>query len=311
MAHGGESPTDALTRWRSWIERISNDLVRTRDSHRAWDEARDRWRFNRSLWVKSEAIGWISRSYADSMVLAIRRETDRDHRSISLWNLLSELERKARYVTLEDHIALAGSDPVHRHMAAEEARQWLEAGTNHLDPAIPAADLRDLERETRIVKDYVNRAVAHRDGGGGKHAVTWLDLDASLLRIEKIAQRYNGILRSTSFVTYESARQFDESLFFRRPWERARWKKASWPPGIVQRTGEFRQTFDALKREEYVALFRARHRIADRFGMVWKQDEPTASPIRTTLEALKLPSSDAAVMWVRDRLLQRDREPPD
>jgi hypothetical protein len=308
MAHGGESPNEALTRWRSWIERISNDLVRSRGSHRSWDEARHRWRFNRSLWIKNDAIDWIRRSHAESLVLAIRRETDRDHRSISLWNLLSQLERKARYVTVEKHVALSGSEPLRRHMAQEEAKEWLEAGTNHLDPAIPAGDLHDLERETKIVRDYVNRSVAHRDGGGGNPTVTWRDLEASLMRIETIAQRYNVILRSTSFVTYESARQFDETLFFRRPWERARWKKASWPPDIVERVGEFRRTFDTLKRSEYLALCRARHKIAQRLQTAWKWDAPTDSPIRTTLEALALPSSDAAVMWVRDRLLQRDRE---
>lgn len=230
-------------------------------------------------------------------------------RLISLWNLLSQLERKARYVTLEQYVALSGSGPIRRHMAEEEAKEWLEAGTNHLDPALPAADLLDLERETKVVKDYVNRSVAHRDGGGGTTTVTWLDLEGSLDRIEAIAQRYNLILRSTSFVTYESTPQFDETLFYRRPWERARWRKAAWPPDIVERIGEFRLTFDTLKREEYVALFRARHRIAERFSTAWKWDEPTDSPIRTTLEALGLPSSDAAVMWVRDRLLQRDREP--
>lgn len=310
MAHGGESPTDALTRWRSWIERISDDLVRSRGSQRTWEETRKRWASNPSIWIKNDAIDWIRRSHADSLVLAIRRETDRDHRSISLWNLLSELERKARYVTLEQYVAHAGADPFRRRMAEEEAEKWLESGTHHLDPSIPATDLHDLERETKIVREYVNRSVAHRDGTSGKQTLTWLDLEASLLRIEEIAQRYNLILRSMSYATYESARQFDESLFFRRPWERARWKKARWPLDTVERTGEFRETFDTLKRSECIALGRARHRIAERFKTTWKWDAPTDSPIRTTLEALGLPSSDAAVMWVRDRLLQRDRESP-
>lgn len=310
MAHGGESPTDALTRWRSWIERISDDLVRSRGSQRTWEETRKRWASNPSVWIKNDAIDWIRRSHADSLVLAIRRETDRDHRSISLWNLLSELERKARYVTLEQYTAHSGSDPFRQRMAENEATAWLEPGTRHLDPTLPAADLQDLERETKIVREYVNRTVAHRDGSGGKHTVTWLDLEDSLLRIEKIAQRSNVVLRSTSFVTYASARQFDETLFYRRPWERARWRKASWPPDIVERVGEICRTLDTLKRTEYLSLCRARHRIAEQFKAGWKWDEPTVSPIRTTLEALGLPSSDAAVMWVRDRLLQRDRESP-
>ena len=307
MAHGGESPNDSLIRWRLWIERISNDLIRSRHYHRAWNETRVRWNRNQSLRVPNDAKSWILQSHAGSIALAIRRETDRDSRSISLRNLLDQLERKARFVTRAAYVALSAPD--HRGFAEVESSKWLEPGTDHLDPAIPAADLDDLVRETTIVREYVNRSVAHRDGGAVKDKMTLGDLSLSLDRIEAIAQKYNLILRGTSYGTYEPVRQFDESLFFRRPWERARWKKSRWPPGTVERIGEFRETFDAMKRTEYFALVGARHRIREEFAKAWKWEAPTDSPIRTTLATLGFPSSDAAVMWVRDRLLQRDTPP--
>jgi hypothetical protein len=304
-----EVAATVLHRWRASIEEISQDLVRALGRHRTWQECEALWGSNHALWVKNDVRGWMLKAHTDSIVVAIRRETESGPKVASLRNLLAELARNAHVVTVASYVDLSPPGSPYRAIAEHDTRDWVAPGTNHLDPEIPRRDLAELERDSELVTAYVNREVAHRSRAPRtKPLPTFGDLSSALERMEAIAGRYNRILRGTSYVTFHATRQFDHTLFVRRAWTRPRWSKLPWPDGFAQREGEFRSSFDVLRRDDLFTLWRARHRVFGAFATAWSWEAPTSAPIRDTLTSLGLPDSDAAVLWVRDRLLQRDRD---
>lgn len=295
------------SKWARWMSRIVGDIATAVDDLRCWEEVQRMWTTNRSLRVPSDARDWIARMHAGSAALAVRRQLDRSRDSISLWKLLDDLERRARFMTLDNYLGEA-EDPNLRAMLAQQAQAWIEPGTRHFDPAIAAADRQVLEHEGRLAREWANRAAAHADAKGPRKQVRYGDLADAVRAVEQLVLKYSPILTGDGYpgdTGLMSHRQFDESLIFRRPWRRARWRRRTWPERWAEREGEMEPGLDTLTVNSLSALFGARHSVRASLRSAWRWEEPTESPIRAVLESLGLPSTDAAVMWVRDRLLQR------
>ncbi len=302
-----DTPEAAVARWAESIKRITDDLTMAVTNQRCWDEVTSMWAMNRSLRVPSDAQEWIARMHADSAALAVRKQLDRHPDSTSLWKLLDELERHARFMTLDSHLR-GVKEPYMRALLTAKAAGWMEAGTQHFDPAMAAADRSALEAEGAVAREWANKAAAHADTKGPRREVTYGDLARGLAAVERMACKYHLILTCAAFPSDTGLlphRQFDESRFFRRPWRRAEWAVRTWPPGWMEREGDLDPSVDVLARDNFSRLVRSRHAIVRALRASWAWDVPEESPIRRVLESLSLPASDSAVLWVRDRLLQQ------
>jgi hypothetical protein len=300
-----DTPEAIVKLWAESIERITDDLTTAVSNKRCWEEVNAMWGRNRALRVPSDAPDWIARMHADSAALAVRKQLDRHPESVSLWKLLDDLERRARFMTVEAHLRGVERADL-RAILAENTAEWVEPGTQHFDPAIAAADRALLEAEGQLAREWANRSAAHADAKGPRREVTYGDLTQALAVVVKLAVKYSLIVRCISYgLDLMPHRQFDASLVFRRPWHRPEWKKREWPAGWIEREGDLVPSIDVLTRENFCRLVRARHSIVRALRETWAWDAPEESPIRRVLESLALPTSDAAVLWTRDYLLQR------
>lgn len=272
----------AVDKWRCWIERVANDVMVAVSNQRSWTELNEMWRRNRALRVPGEARDWIARMHADSAALAVRKQLDRDRRSVSLWRLLDDLERRARLMTLDAHLDDVERDGIER-VLTQNAQSWLEPGTQHLDPAIAARDREALEKHGRLAREWANREAAHADEKGARYPVTYGDLASALTAVERLTAKYTLIIRCVGYPADSGLlphRQFDESAFFRRAWHRAEWKARTWPEGWIERRGDLEPSIDALERARYFQLYRARYAIVERLRQEWRWESPDESPIR-------------------------------
>ena len=108
--------------------------------------------------------------YAETQAMAVRRQADTHPDVASLGKLLSEVSEDVKQLTPEWWIALwsIGEDDDYERAFAH--RQWDdEFGGQvgvHLDPAIPAADLKRLSNGSRAVRKHVDKHIAHSEDPG-------------------------------------------------------------------------------------------------------------------------------------------------
>jgi hypothetical protein len=133
---------------------------------------RDTWELVREILHGNpglpDSYWWLFmvQTYVESQAAAVRRQVYADADARSLGRLLKELSTTPRVMTREHYISIR-RDPDDSWKERDAHRSWNTdfAGDcgDHLDPAIPAADFDDLQRDSAKVVTWVDRHVAHND----------------------------------------------------------------------------------------------------------------------------------------------------
>ena len=134
---------------------------------------------HRATWLRVQAIiehngelpdsywwRFMSDTYASSQAAAVRRQVYADRDAASLGRLITEIADDAGKLTREFWFSCWGTpDSLGEHVVREHSWRTHYAGSvgEHLDPAIPTADLADLRAASIKVTDYVDRHIAHSD----------------------------------------------------------------------------------------------------------------------------------------------------
>ena len=173
-----------------WMETIHDDI---QDAHiqndlfwQFQDVVRDNERLANS---QSVFLYWVNMLFKDAIVMAVRRQIDRDDRSISLRRLLTKVQ----------------ADPG-------------IAGNRFTDGDIHA-DIEDLDRCAQLIRAFADRRIAHADRRGlGADHPTFRDVRNCLEQLCTLANKYAGSLcePALSVLPPACARGWQEIFTF--PW---------------------------------------------------------------------------------------------
>lgn len=89
---------------------------------------------------------------------------------------------------------------------------------NHLDPAIPAADVEALREGAEQVAGYVDRHLAHSDVDPAPMLPKFSDLDQAIDTVGTLFKKYANLLTASSWAMLEPEPQHDWLAIFRRSW---------------------------------------------------------------------------------------------
>jgi hypothetical protein len=191
---------EPLTKCRSWVDPIRADLVWVHLHRQLWQQVvadldsdpnpdSATWR------------GHYMRLYVDSQSAAVRRlasGTSKDE--ISLARLLTTMKESATSFDL-DRLSVVGTQSLSPNLVIKR-REWLRAhsgdDSNHVGVNIIQADLDRLLRDTAVVRNWTNKAVAHIDQRGAK-SPTFGELDAAIDDVTLIFQRYGLLLTGNDY----------------------------------------------------------------------------------------------------------------
>jgi hypothetical protein len=170
--------------------------------------------------------------YAQTQAMAVRRQADRHPNAVSLAKLLSEVTEDAEELTPEWWIGLWDIPEDDEYERAYARGQWNDefGGQvgNHLDPAVPAADLKRLHEGSKAVKKHVDKHVAHsedpgplpRDPGSAAPTATLTlnEVHDVVDLIGEVFTRYYSLFEAAGMATLEPQIQHDWLAPFREPW---------------------------------------------------------------------------------------------
>lgn len=159
-----------IEKWQGWLDKKIEPEVVAMHHHRAVFRKVIEIADNNEELPESGFWGYFQDTYAVTQGAAVRRQAEVSKRVGTLGQLIDEISKEPERLSREYWVGLWEKDP---RPQVEEAKQLLANnaftdqfapdGGDHLDKAIPVADLRALEEAVEIVTGYVNRHIAHSD----------------------------------------------------------------------------------------------------------------------------------------------------
>jgi hypothetical protein len=139
----------------------------------------------------------------------------------SLGKLLQEVGDDAGRITREFFLATqnTGDDAYWAHVAQQNwAEQYGGEVHDHLDPAIPAADLATLTDVGARVRHYVDKHVAHADAAAPAVTLTLDEVHDAIDTIGHLFKKYDFLIQGVGWAVLEPAIQHNWMAAFTVPW---------------------------------------------------------------------------------------------
>jgi hypothetical protein len=213
-----------VRKWRReyWI--IYRDVVRLFHNRHMFREFTKMVRTNPKLQEPNSFLDSLVENYVAAMAVGIRRQSDRDTRSVSMYLLLEDVARHALVLTRTWYVAtyVTGKRREDRRFYAREANATFDRFAtrkgSRLSAALVRRDQHRLLRAARRIQHYVNRRVAHRDMRRFSTQLTFRDLHDALDEIGALLQRYSLLLTGGELLQVEPLVQDNWKAVFQEPW---------------------------------------------------------------------------------------------
>lgn len=193
-----DQESDRLKKLRRWIAqlKIIRDEVRS-----LLLGAKVFWELQKILAANPRALShrllndWVTTNHGVATAVGIRRQLDKDRRSISLKRLLIEIE-----ATLHRNPELLSRAHFLRHFRPElESRahaqfsELVAANATRVESTYVRRDIERLNKITEKMERYVNKRIAHRDAQETEKRKLG-ELDECLVLLQEMVDRYTRLL---------------------------------------------------------------------------------------------------------------------
>jgi hypothetical protein len=215
-----------IEKWTRWIDgAVYLQVVRIHFHRQIWRGVQGVIRANDAL-PPSAYWAYHTEVYSDTQTVAVRRQTDLDPRVASLGRLILELREEPQRLTVDRWLrqwAAQDEDDLEFARGRWSSRFGGKVG-EHLDPAIPAADLDRLLAAVASIRDYVNSNVAHAEDFESTRAlipasITFDELDSAIDTIGNLFRKYADLIACTD-IDFHIQMAPDWLAPFRQPWIR-------------------------------------------------------------------------------------------
>ncbi|MFZ1082362.1 MAG: hypothetical protein WAO19_10610 [Candidatus Kryptoniota bacterium] len=208
---------------RSAFNKLKRSLLRIREDVRGllisrfiFKEVQKIIAANPSIQIESSFYEWIGYVYATHAVIGVRRQVDKDTRSVSLVQVLEVIEKNNAFFTVKRFQRLYPKS-LKRNVAPRVFKRFSGARLAHLNPVFVSKDIRTLRKSIERIAHFTNKRVAHLDRSAFRAVPTFDDLDYALDQLEKVVKNYMLLLfgEDSDLVPIW---QYDWQKIFHYPW---------------------------------------------------------------------------------------------
>lgn len=234
MDHPDQRPTidELLKDWEErWLKSVGEQIYRLHHRRQIHDEFLEMLDADRN----PDAVTFADefhQMYLESQTLAIRRQADDDHRSLSLRRLIGQLQEHRKEFTRAWYVERWIGD-LDVHSTDERSRLYAEFQHGMANDAFDqftdeprgevlggrrlSDDRDELLAITAKVVDFVNENVAHVAAEPSAAPVTYEEFHGALAHLESMLKRYYLLINQGALITATPEIQTDWKAPFRRP----------------------------------------------------------------------------------------------
>lgn len=203
-------------KWHQWLQEIDRDLTDLAITRHVWKSITDILDAHPAM-PPSHLFEVLTRSYAVSQAVAVRRQGDPKPSTVTMVRLVSEISEYPKVLSREGFVALFSWGM--QHLGDEQFNQWAAPGSGHVDGALVRENLAQLKAVIAPVKQYVDKHVAHLDVNRASFDIPTFDqLDAAIDKLFELFHRYNVLLTAVGIDSLVPVAQYDWLAPLRIPW---------------------------------------------------------------------------------------------
>jgi len=206
-------------KWKGWLEKIGNDLGWLLTSRDIFERVRNIVDSNKRIQSPDLFHRWIVDNYVARVAVGIGRLNDHDSRTISLHRLIKDISENLEAMTRDYFVSRYPDWMQDEGVADHDFDEFAEKNGRLISLGRLDDDIDLLDKETRLVKDFRNRWIAHFDLNREiERMPTFGDVDKSLQVIDRIFCKYYLLVDGGGMKTVKPALQFDWKEPLRYAW---------------------------------------------------------------------------------------------
>jgi AbiU2 len=171
---------------------------------------------NSAVNVKSAFYDWLRLIYVNDIAMAIRREVDRNPKSISLLQLIDDIARYPDVISRRRWVH--GYQKFMKDIGHRDFERFAKPGAPRIDGRVIRKDRTALIEAARRVEKFVNTYIAHRNRYPMKRLPTFTELDKSIDFLGRLLQRYTLVVTQGGLTEIVPVLQEDWQAPFRVAW---------------------------------------------------------------------------------------------
>jgi hypothetical protein len=204
-------------KWDQWLDTILNEvgsLVMFQFVYRELQSTIDK---NKGIQKPSLFYDFMFSSYAAWAVMTVRRIVKSQKDSVSFTGLLKDMKINHVLLTRERFVSLYTPE---MKDCAEGSFDRISGAKSlsHIASDMISTDIAELEAVTNAIEVYADKIVAHHDQRKLTKLPTWDDLEKCISVIEKLALKYQFLLRARDDDTLLPAILYNWKEVFYIPW---------------------------------------------------------------------------------------------
>jgi hypothetical protein len=204
-------------KWDQWLDTILNEvgsLVMFQFVYRELQSTIDK---NKGIQKPSLFYDFMFSSYAAWAVMTVRRIVKSQKDSVSFTGLLKDMKINHILLTRERFVSLYTPE---MKDCAEGSFDRISGAKSlsHIASDMLSTDIAELEAVTNAIEVYADKIVAHHDQRKLTKLPTWDDLEKCISVIEKLALKYQFLLRARDDDTLLPAILYNWKEVFYIPW---------------------------------------------------------------------------------------------
>lgn len=205
-------------KWNKWLDAIYNDVQGLLVDRYIYQEVQKIIRANPKIQVESSFYEWMRNVYATSAVIGVRRQLDKDKKSISFMRLLEEIRNKPEIISRKRYISLYSNSVLPKDFAHHDFDRLFGKDRAYINPKMVGKDMDLLNMKTEKIKKFANKRIAHFDKSDFKNLPTYAELNECLDYLEKLLKKYLSIFRAEAHIKIVPVWQYDWKQIFKYPW---------------------------------------------------------------------------------------------
>lgn len=214
--HSANQRRSRYKRWLSWFKQIKRTIFDLAFKRYIYKEITSIIEANPRLHVPSAFYDWMRRAYVTDTAISIRKLVDWKKDTISLVRLLQDIEDHPEVISRRRYVCKYKGwmkDAGHH-----DFEKFARPGAKSIDPRIIRRHRRELIKSQKRLRKFVNQHLAHWSRYRLRRLPTYIELDACLDLLEKLAKDYTLLLEQACLTEVVPVITYDWQKPFRIPW---------------------------------------------------------------------------------------------
>ncbi len=207
-----------LRKWTRWVETVYSELVHLADNRQIFRDTQAVAKNNPVINKENAFWEFILTSYTTHASLAVRRQLDRDRRSVSLRLLLEDILEHPQALTRRRLLCLLTRYGMPKKYANDLIDRTKKMGRVHISPKAVRHDIICLKRTCGKIQRFVNKTAAHNSKHPLRSLPTFSDLDKAIDCIESIFKPYVFLVKRNGVRRFAPVHTEDWKWIFDVPW---------------------------------------------------------------------------------------------